>query len=212
MLPDRTKTEHFDIRRKIVANMTAESWHDVPHIAYMYEPDVTEFMGMVKKLNETPRPHKITINTVMLKAVAEGLIAAPACNAHIEFNSRLVSGTIKRYKEINISVPTIMPDTGAMMTINYRDIGTKSLDGIAQQGATAILEIVPPQVFTVCIGAVQKKPLVVTDDAGRDSIEVRMVLPMCLCFDHRALDFDEIVPFIKRLEAVFAHPEEILKW
>lgn len=28
--------------------MTAESWHDVPHIAYMYEPDVTEFMGMVK--------------------------------------------------------------------------------------------------------------------------------------------------------------------
>ena len=38
------KTEHFGIQRKIVANMTTESWQNIPHVTYTYEPDVTEFM------------------------------------------------------------------------------------------------------------------------------------------------------------------------
>ena len=36
-----TRTEHFDIQRKIVANMTTESWEQIPHVAYVYEADVT---------------------------------------------------------------------------------------------------------------------------------------------------------------------------
>ena len=32
-----TRTEHFDIQRKIVANMTTESWEQIPHggLSYM---------------------------------------------------------------------------------------------------------------------------------------------------------------------------------
>ena len=40
----KTSTTHFGIQRKIVANMTAESWETIPHVTYNYEPDVTEFM------------------------------------------------------------------------------------------------------------------------------------------------------------------------
>ena len=37
------KTTHFDIQRKIVANMTTESWQHIPPSAINYEPDVTDF-------------------------------------------------------------------------------------------------------------------------------------------------------------------------
>ena len=59
-----TKTSHFDIRKKIVANMTTESWHNIPHVSYLYDADATEFLKVVKKLNEQNRPRKITINMV----------------------------------------------------------------------------------------------------------------------------------------------------
>ena len=35
---------HFGIQRKIIANMTTESWDNIPHIVFNYEPDVTEFV------------------------------------------------------------------------------------------------------------------------------------------------------------------------
>lgn len=31
-------TEYFGIQRKMVATITTESWRDIPHISYMYEP------------------------------------------------------------------------------------------------------------------------------------------------------------------------------
>ena len=301
-----TKKLHFDIRRKIVANMTAESWHDIPHVTYVYEPDVTEFMKTLKQLNsDSSRKNKITVNTVMLKVIAEGLKAAPECNAHIEYNAKYVKGTIKYIKEIDISVPWVMPN-GEMMTINLHNIGERSLDNIAelmletahkiektdmteamfsvsmdntlaalrkgqvpkvlrrligakvghskvvtlkgkakkeydaipesdritlkdieqgtvtvsnigsvyreQHGAMYMLEIIPPQVFTIGLGAAQKKPVVITDENDSDTIAIRSVMPMCLAFDHRALDFAEIVPFMKRLDDIFEHPEQILGW
>ena len=40
----KTNTIHFGIQRKIVSNMTAESWETIPHVTYNYEPDVTAFI------------------------------------------------------------------------------------------------------------------------------------------------------------------------
>ena len=39
----------FGIQRKIVANMTTESWQNIPHVSYQYEPDVTKFVEEFKK-------------------------------------------------------------------------------------------------------------------------------------------------------------------
>lgn len=65
-----TRTEHFDIQRKIVANMTTESWEQIPHVAYVYEADVTDLMTEFKKLRSTGKT-KITLNTVLMKAIIE---------------------------------------------------------------------------------------------------------------------------------------------
>ena len=123
-----TGKHHFGIARKIVSNMTSESWEQIPHATLTYEPDVTEFLKEYKKLNVdcTDKTKKITINTVMLKIISEGLKAAPKLNAHLEFNRKLVRGCLKTYDHIDISMPMILPN-GEMMTVNLHDMGDKSL-------------------------------------------------------------------------------------
>lgn len=302
----KTSTTHFGIQRKIVANMTAESWETIPHVTYNYEPDVTEFMIEYKRLNENCAPEdKITLNTIMLKIIVEGLKADPAMNAHIEFDRKLVRGEIHTFQDINISMPMVLPN-GEMMTINlhnfenknlnqmvdyikdvnrrvantnlnevmfdvsldntltalkhgkikqtlHRLIGSKTgkhkvktLSGKAkrdyeaipekdrltkrdieqgtitvsnigstyrqQRGETCLLEIVPPQVCAIALGAVQDKPVVIVNENGEKEIAIRQVMPLCIAFDHRALDFGEIVPFIKRLDEIFEAPEIIHTW
>lgn len=302
----KTNTIHFNIQRKIVANMTTESWVNVPHVTYNYEPDVTDFMIEYKRLNQgVEKDKKITLNTVMLKIIVEGLKADPVMNSHIDFNSKLVRGQIHTYEDINISMPMVLPN-GEMMTINLHNFEKKNLDEMTayiadvnrrientdlnevmfdvsfdntitglkqgkigqtlnrligsktgkhkvktlrgkekreyysipekdrltksdieqgtvtvsnigsvyreQRGATCLLEIVPPQICAFAVGAVQDRPVVVADENGNKEIAIRQILPLCIAFDHRALDFGEIVPFIKRLDEIFAAPEEIHTW
>lgn len=299
-----TRNEHFDIQRKIVANMTTESWEQIPHVAYVYEADVTDLMTEFKKLRSTSKT-KITLNTVLMKAIIEGLKAAPVMNSHLSYNRKLVRGELKTFEDINISMPMLLPD-GRMMTVNLRDFQNKSLlamtDYIAdvtrraentnlnevmfdvsldntitglkqgkvkqtvrrligsktgkhkvhtlhgaakkayysipekdrltkkdieqgtvtisnlgslykgQSGYGTLIEIVPPQVCAFALGAVQDKPVVVTDKFGNKTIEARQILPITVVFDHRALDFGDVIPFLKKMDSIFAHPQVIQDW
>lgn len=300
------KTEHFGIQRKIVANMTTESWQNIPHVTYTYEPDVTEFMIEYKRLNEgVEKENKITVNTLMLKVICEGLKACPAMNAHIDFDRKYVRGVINTLSEINISMPMVLP-TGEMMTINLHNFESKNLNQMVdyikdvnrrmkntdlnevmfdvsldntltglkqgkikqtlqrligsktgkhkvktlkgkekkayeaipetdrltkhdieqgsitisnigsvyreQRGAAALIEIIPPQVTAIAVGAVQDKPVVIVNENDEKEIAIRQVLPFTIVFDHRALDFGDIVPFIKKLDEIFEAPEVIHTW
>lgn len=302
----KTNTIHFGIQRKIVSNMTAESWETIPHVTYNYEPDVTDFMREYKKLNiGRSKDDKITVNTLMLKVITEGLKAAPILNSHINFNRKLVRGELNTFEDINISMPMILPN-GEMMTVNLHNFENKNLEEMTaeikdvarraensdlnevmfdvsldntltalkhgkimqtlcrligsktgkhkvktlkgkakkeyeaipvedrltkhdieqgtttvsnigstyrqQRGSTCLLEIIPPQVTAFAVGAVQDKPVVVTDAFGKKDVEARQVLPICIAFDHRALDFGDVVPFLERLDDIFENPAQIHSW
>lgn len=122
------KKERFGIARKIVSHMTSESWQDIPHAMMSYEADVTDFLPVCKKLNEgvTDKSKKITINTVMMKVICEGLKAAPKMNCTLHFEKRLVRGTLTYHDTIDVSMPTIL-NTNEMMTINMHNMGNKTL-------------------------------------------------------------------------------------
>ena len=294
----------FGIQRKIVATMTTESWRHVPHVSFVYEPDVTKFVEEYKKFDEET-PYRLTFNTAMLKAIAEGIKANPAMNAHIHYELKLVRGKLKYFDNVDISVPWTLPD-GNMMTICMKDVGNKSLEemaaytddinrrlkntnltealysvsihdtmkrltsghvlsalqrlygsktnprhrvsplkgrakkeydsipdadkityddlkqgtvtvsniGAASKGINGYLDmlmIIPPQICAIGLSALQKKPVVIKDENGEERVEVRTILPICICFDHRALDFGEIQPFISRMEEIFKKPEILLK-
>ncbi len=301
-----TNTEHFGLQRKIVANMTSESWKNIPHVTYNYEADVTDLLTEKKKINlQRNKEDKITVNTLMLKVIAEGLKAAPAMNAHLDYNSFLVRGRIDTFEEINISIPMVMSD-GRMMTVNVRGFEKMGLDEISDRiadvrrrmentileeamyeasfsntinelkkgriikalgrlfgsktgkhkikllsgkekknyysiseedrltgydieqgtvtvsnlgsldrsltGSVSLLEIIPPQVAAFGIGAIQDKVVCATDSCGVKTPEFRKILPICIAFDHRALDFGDVIPFIKRCDRIFENPQIIHNW
>lgn len=136
-----TKEEHFGIARKIVSNMTSESWETIPHAVLTYTPEVTELLNILNEINKNAtKETKISINTLMMRIIVEGLKACPIMNSHIEFNRRLVRGNIKTIEEINISMPMIL-NSGEMMTINMHDMHKKSMsqmrDAIAEASRRA---------------------------------------------------------------------------
>ncbi len=117
----------FGIARKVVANMTGESFRTIAHSVVSYEADVTDLLPVIQELNEgADKEHRLSINTVMLGILCEAIKAAPIVNSHLAFNSRLVRGKLKVYDTINISMPTILP-SGEMMTINMRNMESKTL-------------------------------------------------------------------------------------
>lgn len=301
-----TNTEHFGLQRKIVANMTSESWKNIPHVTYNYEADATDLLTEMKKINlQRNKEYKITVNTLMLKVIAEGLKAAPSMNAHLDYNSFLVRGRIDTFEEINISIPMVMSD-GRMMTVNVRGFEKMGLDEISDRiadvrrrmentileeamyeasfantinelkkgkvikavgrlfgaktgkhrirllsgedkkryysmskedrltgydieqgtvtvsnlgsldrsltGSVSLIEIIPPQVSAFGIGAIQDKIVCATDSCGVKSADFRKILPICIAFDHRALDFGDVIPFIKRCNEIFENPKVIHNW
>jgi pyruvate dehydrogenase E2 component (dihydrolipoamide acetyltransferase) len=122
------RKERFGIARKIVSNMTSQSWEEIPHATMSYEPDVTEFLKECKKLNEgvTDKSQKISINTVMMKVNCEGLKAAPKMNCTLNFRRRMVRGTLHYHDNIDISMPMILK-SGEMMTVNMHNMQDKTL-------------------------------------------------------------------------------------
>lgn len=296
------RQEHFGIARKIVSNMTAESWETIPHAVISYEPEITEFLEVIKEINkDKTKETRLTINTVMLRVIVEGIKACPAINSHIKFNRKLVRGEVTTFENIDISMPMILK-TGEMMTINMHGMENKSIsqmrDAIADsarrannsdlnevmfevsldntltglkqgkvlqavnrligsktgkhkvktlkgkakkeyyaipeterltkhdieqgtitvsnlgsvcrdwKGICTLLEIIPPQVCAIAIGASQLEPI--ADDDG--TVRTGYKLPLTIAFDHRALDMGDVTPFIERLNEIFAHPQIIREW
>ena len=295
----------FGIQRKIVANMTTESWQNIPHVSYLYEPDVTDFLAEFKKFqNECGYEVKPTFNAVLLKAIAEAIEVDPVINAHIHYERGLVRGKVTVFDNIDISVPWTLPD-GNMMTITMKDMGNKTLKEIAEYqadinrrlektnltealysvsfhdtveklkkghvlkaikriygantnpkhkikllkgaekkaynaipeteritrndlkqgtitvsnigadsrglaGECAMLMVIPPQICAIGVGALQRRPVVVKNENGEEEIVIRTILPMNVCFDHRALDFGEVRPFLTKMQEIFENPEMIL--
>lgn len=94
-------------------------------------------------------------------------------------------------------------------TVTVSNIGSLYKE---QRGFFGLLEIIPPQVFAIGLGSIQEKPGVYLLPNGDKEIGIRKILPMCLAFDHRAVDFSAIVPFLKRLDEIFNKPNVIHNW
>lgn len=92
-------------------------------------------------------------------------------------------------------------DSGSVVVSNIGSLA-KGLTGRFQ-----LLDLIEPMVFAVGIGALQDAPRAVTRADGGKAVESRPVIPFCLVFDHRALEFSALLPFISRLEELFARPE-----
>lgn len=130
---EQDKVIPLDTQRRLVAYQTAKSWEEVPHVAYLYEPDATEFYQAYLRRREelSGQGLRLTLNTLLLKAVAEGLKAAPLLNAHFAFEKGDHSGEIRVKKEISPSVPWLL-EGDQMLTVTVPEVGSKTLKETAE--------------------------------------------------------------------------------
>ena len=116
---------YFTLPRKMVAAMTSESWERIPHAVLTQEADLQNLLAVLKDFNAQSGEH-VTLNSAMLKLVAECLKAAPRMNGHMRYRRLLVSGYITLFDHVDISVPMKFPG-GMMVPVTLHGLEEKSM-------------------------------------------------------------------------------------
>ncbi|HEX8513700.1 MAG TPA: pyruvate dehydrogenase complex dihydrolipoamide acetyltransferase [Allosphingosinicella sp.] len=195
--------------RKTIARRLTESKQTVPHIYLTVDIRLDALLKLRGELNATlePRGVKLSVNDLLIKALAASLMEVPECNVQFT-GSELVT-----FKRADISVAVSIPnglitpviaeaDTRSLSSIatGMKDLAARARDGKLKpeeyQGGTASLSnmgmygikqfeavINPPQGMIMAIGAGEKRPYVVDD-----SLQIATVMSATGSFDHRAID------------------------
>jgi len=195
--------------RKTIARRLTESKQQIPHIYLTVDINLDALLNLRGELNKglESRNIKLSVNDLMIKALAMALIEVPECNVSF------AGDTLFKYSRADISVAVSIP--GGLITPIVADAGGKSVSAIATeihdlaarakegklqpdeyQGGTASLSnmgmygiknfeavINPPQGMIMAIGAGEKRPYVIND-----SLQIATVMSATGSFDHRAID------------------------
>jgi pyruvate dehydrogenase E2 component (dihydrolipoamide acetyltransferase) len=195
--------------RKTIARRLTQSMQDAPHIYLTVDIRLDPLLKLRGELNASleARGIKLSVNDMLIKALALALIQVPSCNVSFAGDALL------HYSRADISVAVSIP--GGLITPIVVDAGNKSLSAIATemnglaarakegklapheyQGGTASISnmgmmgikhftavINPPQGMIMAIGAGEKRPYVVDD-----ALAIATVMSVTGSFDHRAID------------------------
>lgn len=220
------------LRRKIAATVT-QAWTTIPHVHQFQDADITDLLDLHKRY----APHfkqkgaTLTLTSLFLKAVTHALKLYPQFNATLD----LTNGEViyKDYYNIGVAVDTpgglIVPvvhnaDQKDLLQISLeladlaertrkREIKLEELRGatftvsnMGGLGAGPFTPIIyPPQVAILGVGKGRRTPVY------RDGQFVpRMILHLCVAYDHRLIDgadgarfSNEIVKVLEDFQAMF---------
>ena len=232
--PLRGRTEKVSRLRKVIATRMVESLQVAAQLTSVAEVDVTNIVSLrdkQKKSFEAREGIKLSYMPFFAKAIVDTLKAHPVLNASMDLEAGTVTYHDAEHLAIAVDtekglvVPVIrnagdLSITGLARQIN--DIaertrtgqvspdelsgGTFTLTNTGSRGALFDTPIInQPQVAILGLGAIVKRPVVVTDAEGRDSITVRHMVYLSLTYDHRLVDGADAARFLvaikQRLES-----------
>jgi len=205
--------------RQVIARRLSESWDTIPHVTQFDEADFMQLNALRKKFAPAYEKEgaRLTFTPFVLKALVETLKKHPIFNSSLDEAANEI--VIKKYFHIGIAVDTeqglIVPvirdvDKKSMLELvkeleqlaqkaRDRKVTAEELKGgtftISNQGAIGGAHFTPivnkPQVAILGLGRGALKPVV------RDGkVEVRMMTPLGLSYDHRVIDGGEAARFI----------------
>ena len=219
----------FSSLRQTIAKRMAESWTTIPHVTQFDEADITGLLKFKKKHDGAyeKRGARLTLTAVLLKILAGRLKAHPKFNASLdEVSQELV---FKQYCHIGVAVDT---EAGLVVPV-IRDVDNKPLVEVAaelnaltektrQRKMTA--EDLQGSTFTISnqggIGGAHFTPIIKKPDvailgvgkgackpvAREGKVEIRMLLPLALSYDHRVVDGADaarfMVDLVKGIESI----------
>jgi pyruvate dehydrogenase E2 component (dihydrolipoamide acetyltransferase) len=195
--------------RKTIARRLTESKQQIPHIYLTVDIQLDALLKLRGELNAglDSRGVKLSVNDLLIKALAQALMEVPECNVAFAGDQML------KYSRADISVAVSVPaglitpiivgaDTKSVSAISteMKDLAGRAREGKLQpqeyQGGTASLSnmgmfgikqfeavINPPQGMIMAIGAGEKRPYVIND-----SLQIATVISATGSFDHRAID------------------------
>jgi 2-oxoglutarate dehydrogenase E2 component (dihydrolipoamide succinyltransferase) len=203
--------------RQITAKKTRESLQTTAQLTQTHEVDLTKIVALrtkAKKIFSEREGVNLTFLPFFAVAVIDALKAHPNVNA--SYNEETKEITYYDAEHLGFAVDTeqgllspVVHNAGDLslggLARAIADIaararsgnlkpdelsgGTFTITNIGSQGAlfdTPIL--VPPQAAMLGTGAIVKRPRVVVDDNGNESIGVRSVCYLPLTYDHRLID------------------------
>jgi pyruvate dehydrogenase E2 component (dihydrolipoamide acetyltransferase) len=203
-----------DSMRKVIARRLLESKQTIPHFYLTIDTELDALLALREQLNkaapvkEGKPAYKLSVNDMVIKAMAMALKAVPDANVTWTENTML------KHKHADVGVAVSIP--GGLMTPIIKDACHKTLSSISneikdlaaraktrklkpeeyQGGTTAISNlgmfgvkdfcavINPPHATILAVGAGEKRPVVKADG----SLGVATVMSVTLSTDHRAVD------------------------
>jgi pyruvate dehydrogenase E2 component (dihydrolipoamide acetyltransferase) len=217
--------------RKVIARRMSESWHTVARVTQFDDIDFSHVNDLRKKFaaDYEKKGVKLTLTPFVLKAVASTLKQHPIFNASLdEVADEII---LKEYIHLGIAVDT---EQGLMVPV-IRDVDKKSMLDLAKeleslaakardrkisademkggtftisnQGAIGGAHFTPiinlPEVAILGLGRGAMKPVV------RDGkIEVRLMTPIAVSYDHRVIDGGSAARFAVDLVKAFENFDE----
>ncbi|HXH00358.1 MAG TPA: pyruvate dehydrogenase complex dihydrolipoamide acetyltransferase [Sphingomicrobium sp.] len=213
--------------RKTIARRLTESKQQIPHIYLTVDINLDALLKLRGELNASldARGIKLSVNDMLIKALAAALIEVPECNVSF------AGDTLIKYSRADISVAVSIP--GGLITPIVTDASSKAISAIASemkdlagrakdgklqpseyQGGTASLSnmgmygikqfeavINPPQGMIMAIGAGEKRPYVIDD-----RLQVATIMSATGSFDHRAIDGADGARLMKAFKALVENP------
>tara|TARA_B110000285_G_scaffold60891_1_gene69894 strand:+ start:1849 stop:3516 length:1668 start_codon:yes stop_codon:yes gene_type:complete len=219
--------------KQATAKNLHRSWLNVPHVTQFDEADITELEIFRKTQNAelVKSGQKLTPLAFMVAACVSALKQFPQFNASIEPDYKNL--ILKKYYNIGVAVET--PD-GLVVPV-IKDADKKGIVELATETATLAqqardkklpIDSMQGATFTISslggIGGTQFTPIVnapevailgvskskMTPVWNGDKFEPRMMLPLSLSYDHRAIDGAEAARFTNYLSAVLADLRRML--
>ncbi|KPF65204.1 2-oxo acid dehydrogenase subunit E2 [Porphyrobacter sp. AAP60] len=213
--------------RKVIARRLTESKQTVPHFYLTIDIRLDPLLELRAQLNKSLEPDgvKLSVNDLLIKALARALIRVPQCNVSYH------GDTLRRYERADVSVAVAAPsglitpvithaDTKGLAAISteMKTLAGKARDGKLMpheyQGGTASLSnlgmfgikqfdavINPPQGMILAVGAGQQAPYVVDGE-----IKVATVLHASGSFDHRAIDGADGAQLMEAIKQLCENP------
>jgi pyruvate dehydrogenase E2 component (dihydrolipoamide acetyltransferase) len=204
------------------------SWVNVPHVTHCDEADITDLDAFRKALDEDAKkdkskPYRVSLLPLLMRATVATLKAFPTFNAALSpAGDSLI---MRRYWHIGVAVDT--PD-GLVVAV-VKDVDQKGVLQLARElgelsekaragklapaemqgatftisslggiGGTAFSPIVnAPEV--AILGVVRSKMAPVWDGTA---FQPRLMLPLCLSYDHRVIDGAAAAGFMRHLAGV----------
>jgi pyruvate dehydrogenase E2 component (dihydrolipoamide acetyltransferase) len=212
------------------------SWVNVPHVTHCDEADITDLDAFRKTLDEDAKkdkskPYRVSLLPLLLRAAVATLKAFPTFNAALSpAGDSLI---MRRYWHIGVAVDTpdglvvaVVKDVDQKGVIDLaRELGalsekaragklapaemqgaTFTISSLGGIGGTAFTPIVnAPEV--AILGVVRSKMAPVWDG---QAFQPRLMLPLCLSYDHRVIDGAAAARFVRHLAGLVEDMRRII--